>query len=95
MAAKKYGQTLRIGIFFGHLHLRIEGFRSAYIARNRMKAAPMTASEQTITKQSRSNRITKSRLRQNLAVRLPTTANFVLLTRANSLFSCAIVAEVQ
>jgi hypothetical protein len=50
MAAKKYGQTLRIGIFFGHLHLRIEGFRSAYIARNRMKAAPMTASEQTITK---------------------------------------------
>jgi hypothetical protein len=51
-----------------------------------MKAAPMTASEQTITKYSRSNRITKSLLRQNLAVRLPTTANFVSPTRANRAF---------
>jgi hypothetical protein len=46
----------------------------------------MTASEQTITKYSRSNRITKSLLRQNLAVRLPTTANFVSPTRANRAF---------
>jgi hypothetical protein len=68
---------------------------SAYIARNRMKAAPMTASEQTITKYSRSNRITKSLLRQNLAVRLPTTANFVSPTRANSLFSRAIAARAR
>jgi hypothetical protein len=46
--AKKYGETLRIQIFFGHLHLRIEGFCSGYIARKRMKIAPRTtnASEQ-------------------------------------------------
>jgi hypothetical protein len=30
--------------FFGHLHFRIEGFYSGYIAKNTMKIAPAAAS---------------------------------------------------
>jgi hypothetical protein len=70
MAAKKYGQTLRIQIFFGHLHLRIEGFCSAYFATNRTKSAPaVSASEPTSNKRySRSNYGTMMLLPRALAL---------------------------
>jgi hypothetical protein len=60
-AAKKYSQTLRIQIFFGHLHLHIEGFCSGYIAKRRTTSAPAaSASEQEANNRySQSNCVTK------------------------------------
>jgi hypothetical protein len=43
-AAKKIRPDPAYSILFGHLHFRIEGFCSGYIAKNTMKIAPAAAS---------------------------------------------------